>query len=275
MSKKRRKKGLLDSQKLKRRYRLLPLLKKLLPPVLVIAGGVGLSLWLKPRLATSGIDFLRNDERPELQILSSIGVEDEAPIREAYVELTKIDGQSLPQFSERLHQKMGLRSITLIRTAPERLAIGTEPFAAEMIVELDRRRFATADGIIFGELSEGQISPLPVLKGLDRRQNMTRTANGTYRVSSGNQKIINEALLAIHEGSKYNIKYRSLVYDDFRGISGDLEASSYRVTLGFKPYSNKYMKLEKIILSLKERGLSSATIEVDYKGKAFVKESVL
>jgi hypothetical protein len=35
------------------------------------------------------------------------------------------------------------------------------------------------------------------------------------------------------------------------------------------------MKLEKIILSLKERGLSSATIEVDYKGKAFVKESVL
>ena len=34
-------------------------------------------------------------------------------------------------------------------------------------------------------------------------------------------------------------------------------------------------QLEKIILSLKERGLSSATIEVDYKGKAFVKESVL
>lgn len=275
MSKKRRKKGLLDSQKLKRRDRLLPLLKKLLPPVLVIAGGVGLSLWLKPHLPSFGFDFMKNDERPVLEVLSSIGVEDDAPIREAYGQLTLISGDSLPAFAERLHQKMGLRSITLIRTAPERLAIGTEPFAAAMIVDLDRRRFATADGIIFGELLDGNISSLPVLKGLDRRQNMARTSNGTYQVGSGNQKIIHEALLAIHEGSKYNIKYRSLFYDDFRGISGDLEASNYRVTLGFKPYSNKYMKLEKIIISLKERGLSSATIEVDYKGKAFVKESVL
>lgn len=275
MSKRRRKKGLLDSQKLKRRYRLLPLFKKLLPPVLMIAGGVGLSIWLKPRLASPGFNFLKNDERPELHVLSSIGVEDEAPIREAYTQLSVINGDSLPTFAERLHQKMGLRSITLIRTAPERLSIGTEPFSAALIVELDRRRFATDDGIIFGEFTEGTVSSLPVLKGLDRRQNMVRTANGTYHVTAGNQKIIDEALLAIHEGSKYNIKYRSLVYDDFRGISGDLEATDYRVTLGFKPYSNKYMKLEKIILSLKERGLSSATIEVDYKGKAFVKESVL
>ena len=144
-----------------------------------------------------------------------------------------------------------------------------------MIVDLDRRRFTTDDGIVFGEVADGSASSLPVLKGLDRRNAMQKTANGTYTVSAGNQKIIDEALLAIHDGSKYNIKYRSLVYDDFRGLSGDLEAMNYRVTLGFKPYSNKYMKLEKIILSLKERGLSSATIEVDYKGKAFVKESVL
>jgi hypothetical protein len=275
MSKRRRKKGLLDSQKLKRRHRLFPLLKKLLPPVLVIAGGVGISLWLKPRLSSSGFNVFRGDERPELLVLSSIGVEDDAPIREAYSQLPSINGDSLPEFAERLHQKMGLRSITLVRTAPQRLSIGTEPFAAALIVELDRRRYATDDGIIFGEVTDGTASPLPILKGLDRRQMMVRTSNGTYSVSAGNQKIIDEALLAIHEGSKYNIKYRSLVYDDFRGISGDLEASNYRVTLGFKPYSNKYMKLEKIILSLKERGLSSATIEVDYKGKAFVKESVL
>jgi hypothetical protein len=140
MSKKRRKKGLLDSQKLKRRYRLLPLLKKLLPPTLVIAGGVGLSLWLKPRLVSFGFDFMKNDERPELQVLSSIGVEDDAPIREAYSQLTPISSDSLPEFAERLHQKMGLRSITLIHTAPERLAIGTEPFAAAMIVDLDHFR---------------------------------------------------------------------------------------------------------------------------------------
>ncbi len=275
MSKRRRKKGLLDSQKPKRRHRLLRIFRKALPPLLLLGIGVGVSVWLKPRLQSLGLNFAPKDERPELQVLSSVGVDDQGPIRDAYSQLPRIDSETLPPFAERLHQSMGLRSITLIRTGPQRLSIGTEPFAAAMIVELDRRRFATDDAIVFGEATDGAGSSLPVLKGLDRRNLPERTANGTFLVSSGNQKIIEETLLAIHEGSKYNIKYRSLVYDDFRGLSGDLEASNYRVTLGFKPYSNKYMKLEKIILSLKERGLSSATIELDYKGKAFVKESVL
>src|SRR6478735_4135021 len=109
MSKRRRKKGLLDSQKPKRRYRLLPLCKKLLPPVLVIAGAVGVSYWLKARLASSGLAFLRQDERPVLQILSSIGIDDDGPIREAYSQLPSVDGSTLPDFAERLHQKMGLR----------------------------------------------------------------------------------------------------------------------------------------------------------------------
>jgi|GEM_PF-3177197 len=275
MSKRRRKKGLLESQKPKRRHRLLHIFKKLLPPILVIAGGVAIGQWLKPRLHSFGLPFARSDERPELQVLSSIGVEDDAPIRSAYQQLSAMDGETLPAFAEKLHQSMGLRAITLIRTSPQRIAVGAEAFAAAMIVELDRRRYATDDGIIFGEAVEGMASSLPVLKGLSRKNALDRTANGTFIVSAGNQKIIEESLLAIHEGSKYNIKYRTLVYDDFRGLSGDLEDSNYRVTLGFKPYTHKYMKLEKIIISLKERGLSSATIELDYKGKAFVKESVL
>src|SRR5688572_2061280 len=166
MSKTRRKKGLLDSQKPKRRHRLIPLCQRLLPPVLVIAGAVGVSAWIKHRLAASGLAFLRLDERPELQIMSSIGVTDEGPVREAYDQLHHVDGETLPPLAEGLHQKLGLRSITLVRTGPQRLAIGTEPFAAAMIVELDRRRYATDDGIVFGDVAEGAASSLPVLKGL-------------------------------------------------------------------------------------------------------------
>ncbi len=275
MSKLRKKKGLLANQKPKRRS---PFFTSIPKSIFLLILGVVLTFgaysWLQK---TKPIDWAwsRSDERPQLSAASELNADDQGRIRDAYRRLDKAGPKELRQLAQDLHQNLGLRSIDLIQTSPFRLWIATKPFVATLIVELDRLRYVTDDGIIFGRVPENEVQTLPVLRGLDRKATLTTMANGELIPSAGNQRIIEETLLAIREGKRYNIFYRSINYDDFRGLVGDLQEPAYRVTLGFRPFENKYLKLEKILISLKQRGLTSATIELDYKGKAFVKESVL
>lgn len=273
MSKRRKPKGLLAGQRPKRRW-----------PLFARYGKLSLLAILTLALAVSGISWLHRQmfrpagnglERPQLLAAQSLDPEDQVRIRESYRSLDQVNAQTLLPMARQLHQSMGLRTINIIQTAPHRLWIATEPFEAQLLVELDRIRYVTEDGIIFGQLAENEISTLPLLKGLDRKAPLVRSPNGTLIPSSGNQRIIEDTILAIQEGKRYNIQYRSMIYDDFRGLTGELQEPAYRITLGFKPFDRKYLKLDKILASLKQRGLTSATIELDYKGKAFVKETVL
>jgi hypothetical protein len=275
MSKKRKKRGLLHSQRPKRRW---SLLSRVWKPFLFgfVAMSFGLALvWSVRYLASEHGLFYRSDERPQLAIITGLTPEEQARVLKAYQQLPAVTPKVMKGLAIELHQQMGLRRIDLIQTAPNRVAIATHPFIASLVVELDRLRFVTEDGIVFGQLTPEEAATLPVLRGLDRKAPLIRTANGTFVPSAGQQRPIEEALLAIKEGKDYNITYRTLTYDDFRGLSGELVEPSYRITLGFRPFESKYLKLDKILTSLKQRGLTSATIELDYKGKAFVKESVL
>ena len=275
MTKKNRRKKILDSQKLRNRLGLFAIYRHTLSLSAAAIIATLAILWIKPRLQAMGFDNRIFVERPTLTVISSLSDAERKSMQDEYQRISSVNAATLSQLTERLHQSLGLRSITLIRTGPQSLAIGSVAFSPALVVELDRRRFVTDDGIIFGDASAGEEFSIPSLRGLEHHSELIKSKNGTFSTSNSNQRIIADTLLAIQEGSKYNIKYRKLIYDDFRGISGELEGSNYRVTLGFSPFANKYMKLEKIIISLKERGLSSATIELDYKGKAFVKESVL
>ena len=42
--------------------------------------------------------------------------------------------------------------------------------------------------------------------------------------------------------------------------------------MGRSPFENRYKKLEKILASLKGKRVENARIELDFEGKAFVKE---
>jgi hypothetical protein len=275
MSKKRKKRGLLDSQKPKRRWSLLSRMwKPFLLGFVIMSFALGLVWGIRYLSREHGI-FYRNDERPQLSIVAGLDADEQTRVLKTYQQLTAVNPKAMKSMAIELHQQLGLRRIDLVQTAPFRLSIATHPFVASLVVELDRPRFVTDDGVIFGQLSPNEATTLPMLRGLDRSAPLIRTANGTFVPGAGQQRQIEEALLAIKEGRRYNILYRSLTYDDFRGLSGELVEPSYRITLGFRHFENKYLKLDKILTSLKQRGLTAATIELDYKGKAFVKESVL
>jgi hypothetical protein len=273
MSKKRKKTNLLANQKPKRRWSLAPraIRRILLTLVILVIGGISLYRsyrWI--RASGPGLG-----ERPALQAIRGLSDTEQRSILEAYRKISAPSPDQLQTFSQDLYKNLGLRSVQLVQTAPDRIAVATEPFLPELLVELDRLRYVSSDGIVFGQLPEKEATAeLTVLRGLYKNLAGLRTENGTYLIGEANQRIVEDALLAIQAAKKYNIKYRSLTYDEFRGLSGDLLQPNYRITLGFRPFEDKYLKLQKIIDSLKERGLQSATIELDYKGKAFIKETV-
>ncbi len=272
MGQSRKRKTLLASQKPKRRWSVhLPTLKKIaFKGSLVLVTGLCLYGGFRYLSTKAALSF---EERPTLQALRGLSEQEKASILEKYRQINSASPVELEKFSRTLYRGMGLRSIQLIQTAPDKLAIATEVFTPKLIVDLDRLRFVTEDGIIFGTAAATEGSGLPVLKGLYKNAPFTKSENETLVLSPANQRIVEEALLAIQEGARYNIQYRSLNYDEFRGLSGDLLEPAYRITIGFRPFDAKYLKLEKVIGSLKDRGLTSASIELDYNGKAFVKET--
>ncbi len=155
-------------------------------------------------------------------------------------------------------------------------ALGLAAFmAAGTASAADKLRFVTSDGIVFGVLNTNETTTLPILQGLYTSSPFTKSENDTFVLSPANQKIVDEALLAIQEATRYNIQYRTITYDEFRGFSAEMLEPNHRIILGFQPFESKYLRLVKIIKDLKDQGLSSARIELDYKSKAFVKEIAL
>lgn len=271
MGQSRKRKTLLASQKPKKRWHIpFPSSKK------IILGTLGLAA--TGFLVYRGYSYLGNtalfafEERPKLHAIGGLSESEQTAILQKYREMSKVDPDELERFSRTLFRGMGLRSIQLIQTAPDRIAIATENFTPRLIADLDKPRFVTADGIVFGTVGSDVTPGLPTLHGLYKNAPFTKSENETLVLSAANQKIVDEALLAIQEAARYNIQYSSLTYNEFRGLSAQMLELDYRITLGDPPFKAKYQNLEKVITSLKDRGTQRASIEVDFKGKAFVKE---
>ncbi|RYZ54447.1 MAG: hypothetical protein EOP07_15965 [Proteobacteria bacterium] len=274
MGQSRKRKSLLSSQKPKKRWSFSFLSSKRFIITGLATLGLGGAIYASYNYLSKTALFAF-DERPRLEALRGLTEQEQAAILARYHDLSKVRPEELAQFSKGLYRQMGLRSIQLIQTAPDRIAIATETFTPKLVAELDKLRYVTDDGIVFGGMTSTETTTLPVLRGFYKAAPFTKSENDTIVLSPANQRIVDEALLAIQEASRYNIQYRSLTFDEFRGLSAEMLEPNYRITLGFRPFEGKYLRLEKIIETLKDRGLSSATIELDYKGKAIVKETVL
>lgn len=274
MGQNRKRKTLLSSQKPKKRWSInIPSLKKAALAALGLSVATFIGYRTYTYLGTTALFSF--EERPSLQALRGLSEAEQNAILQKYRELGAINPGELEQFSRSLYRSMGLRSIQLIQTAPDRIAIATETFTPRLVAELDKLRFVTDDGVIFGGMANGETTALPILRGLYKNAPFTKSENETLVLSAANQRIVDEALLAIQEGARYNIEYRSLTFDEFRGLTAEMLEPNYRVTLGFRPFDLKYQRLKKVVETLKDREVMSASIELDYAGKAFVKETTL
>ena len=67
-------------------------------------------------------------------------------------------------------------------------------------------------------------------------------------------------------------EYSHINFIKHRGFSITLKGDSTEVFLGNAPYNVKITRMHSIILDLRKKGSQAQRIELDYDGKAFIKE---
>jgi hypothetical protein len=146
-------------------------------------------------------------------------------------------------------------------------------------VYADKARFLTEDGIVYGEYSANiDGSDIgPVVSGLfdNRAESFSVNANGTLNVESDELALLKESAELYKAIRASNHRIKSLEYKRFRGFFITLQNSETEVAMGHGPFQAKLERLHEILVRLEKTASTAARIELDYQGKAFIKEKKL
>lgn len=179
----------------------------------------------------------------------------------------------LAQLSESI-QHLGLFStVTSFRQTNDSVVIRLARRTPFVLINTDVLRLLTEDGIVYGVASQEQIASLPKVYGLfaERKQFIFASDHSLPLGESETEKI-KEAILLYQTTKDQGIPLSTLEFQKFRGFFAVLAEGGTTVTFGRAPFEAKIQRLKTILTQLKAKSILSERIELDYEGKAFVKE---
>jgi hypothetical protein len=143
-----------------------------------------------------------------------------------------------------------------------------------------KTRYLSLDATVFGDSADSTgnpsgASPAVIVTGVfDQRQNPTIDDSMRVVTTTEERRHLADALEVWQKSNESMIELRQINFQKFRGYSITL-ADGTEVVLGIKPFDYKLKKLRGILENLKKDGSVAARIELDYEGKAFIKEKKL
>lgn len=143
-----------------------------------------------------------------------------------------------------------------------------------------RTRYLSLDGTIFGDSSDNTgnpsgASPTVIVTGVfDQRPNPAVDESLRVITTTDERRHLVDALEVWQKSNESMIELRQINFQRFRGYSISLSDGT-EIVLGLKPFDYKLKKLRGILDNLKKDGVAAARIELDYEGKAFIKEKKL
>lgn len=191
--------------------------------------------------------------------------------------ITASDETTLAQAARILQGKFLADSVHVIQTGPSRVSVLLKPRTAIMRVKADQTRLFSQHGQVYGIAKEEHAS-LPMLSGLfDTTENIPMRDNHVLSMSDEQQTIAGEALQLLEQvqQNKLEQSFDEIRFVKFRGFALRSSADDLEVTIGRAPFDRKISSLDRIMGSLKKRGSQAQRIELDYDGKAFIKEKRL
>lgn len=184
---------------------------------------------------------------------------------------TNYDKTTLQNLSKTIQNKFNFKSVSININAENEVFLRLSKHEPKLVVKYGKERIFTKEHKLI-DTNNYSTEGLPVLTGLSPKEKIEYLSDKSIYLSMNDFEIIQKANLLIENALGYNIKYKKINYNEFRGFSGSLLKNNYQVVLGFPPFEPKYKKLNRIIYELKTQGKFSANIELDYQGKAFVKK---
>lgn len=171
-----------------------------------------------------------------------------------------------------------LDSVKVIRPLADTLVLSANVRMPTLLVSVgSKTRFLTVDGTIFGDASDntGNLSPnVPqvIVTGIfDNKATPGIDASQRIVVSVEESNHIKEAIEIWQRSVESGYEAKTVNFQKFKGFSVVL-ADETEIVLGLRPFEYKFKKLQGILEGLKRDGVIASRIELNYEGKAFIKE---
>lgn len=147
-----------------------------------------------------------------------------------------------------------------------------KPFLA---VKADTLRYLTKDGDVFGRIRDDDNQGLVPLYGVfpKSKTNYRFNDDNSLFINNVQKSLLLEAVDLLSYTKKNKLSLVSMRFEKFRGFFVKLKQNGIEVSFGRKPFDKKVKRLGKILKNLKNKGIISTQIELDYEGKAFIKEA--
>ncbi len=182
------------------------------------------------------------------------------------------DFKAVKQITKKIQRNVSASQVHLFRTKWDQVIADFSFYKPVAGIFLGSPRLVSSDSKVFGIYDEAKHSQLPYIKGIEIANELIYLDDNSMRISEKNLRLIQEALLLIELGISYNINYKTILFDPYRGFAAMLRGKRIRVEMGRSPFENRYKKLEKILAALEKKKVHTARIELDFPGKAFIKE---
>jgi cell division septal protein FtsQ len=176
----------------------------------------------------------------------------------------------LDQAARTLQAKLAMERVRIVRTGSDQLAIFIKARRAFLRVFTGKERLLSEVGQIYGTATEAD-QQLPLLKGLPM-DDVSWGSDGTLEVSAEVEQLIQQAILLTKECHKYRFAIDTLEYIPYRGYQVTRAQDQIQIIVGFEPFDDKLARLTNLIDSLKKKSSHVERIELDYQGKAFIKQ---
>ena len=180
--------------------------------------------------------------------------------------------KELRAVARQIQQSGEFAKVHVLRTAHNKITVGVSERTGVMSIEADKVRQLSKEGVVFGELPES--STLPLLRGVfdNRPEAFAFRDDQSLDLTDDEGLVIGEALELWRDGTQAGFAIKALEYKRFRGFFVTFSNSEVEVALGRSPFKEKFGRLQEIIDRLEKSGGHAARIELDYQGKAFIKE---
>ena len=277
--------GLYEQSPLKRKIPLFTIRKF---AILFIFLGIGLYAVIQiPKIVDSTKRKLTLFEKDKLQISFAHSSENDQvrqKIRDESVakisdeigrNLTDLSQESFLTTAKKLQAKFHLDFLQISRVGIQQLVIDFQERRPLLKVHADQLRFLSDKAQIYGEASETADGLVSIHGLFDDEVNPWIFADdATLKLSQSQTERLQESLelKASIDHQKTLADLVSLRFNRFRGFTGTFGKDGLEVSFGRKPFAKKMESLQKIFDQSSKKGSQLQRIELDYLGKAFIRE---
>ena len=189
--------------------------------------------------------------------------------------------QELRSLARNVESSGMLESVRVIRPVTDAVILTAELRKPSLLIDVGTKtRFLTADGTIFGDAADSSTQsnhPKPNVRvtGIfDQRPNPQLDQSQRVITTSDERRHLEDTLEIWGLVRNSGVDIKSISFQKFRGYALILDDDT-EIVIGLQPFAYKLKKLQNILDGLRRDGIVASRIELDYEGKAFIKERKL